>query len=397
MSGLLREREQEHLVVERRDRLGGSWQDRWDTFSLVTPNWVASFPGMPYDGPDRDGFMGRDAITERVARYADVVAAPVALGTTVERLVPTDNGSFQAVTNRGNMAARRVVVATGAYHTPRIPPLAHAIAPRVTQLHAHDYRNVAGLPPGGILVAGSGQTGIQLAQEFHDAGRPTWLAVGTAGRVPRRYRGLDIFDWLVRIEEHGAEFGLHFPTAETLPDPNMRFAANPTVLGSRDGREVNLRRFAADGIGLGGRLIAADGERLTFAPDLEAGLRFADRFFDENVREVLDTFAERAGLDLPPDDRQPFEFEPVPVTELHLADAGISTIVWATGYGLDYSWIDAPILGEHGYPRNVRGVTEIPGLFFLGLLWQHSEGSATLVGPMLDAPHLLEQMALVPA
>lgn len=393
-SGMLGAARQEHLVLERRDRLGGGWQDRWDGFTLVTPNWIASLPGWPYDGPDPDGFMGRDSIVERVARYADVVDAPVALGTAVERLTPDRDGRFRARTNRGEITARRVVVATGSYHVPRIPAAAARIAPRVAQLHSHDYRNESMLPEGAVLVVGSGQTGVQLAEELSDAGRRVYLSVGTAGRAPRRYRGVDIFGWLAQIARRGPEFGLGLPTVDTLPDPKLKFAANPHVSGRNGGHDTNLRRFAADGMQLAGRLLVADGERVTFADNLRAQLLHADQFFDDHLRDLIETFIDKAGLDVPPDDRVPFDYEPRAITELDLESAGVSTIIWATGYALDYGWIDAPIFGERGYPRNARGASEIPGLYFLGLLWQHTEGSATLVGPALDGPYLAEKLTM---
>jgi len=397
MSGLLRATGQEHVVLEARERLGGGWLDRWDEFTLVTPNRLASFPSMPYDGPDPDGFMGRDAIAERVTRYAEVVDAPVTLDAEVRRLTPLDGGGFRVSTRRGDLTARRVVVATGSYHRPRIPAPAASVDPGIVQLHSHDYRNEASLPPGAVLVVGSGQTGAQLAEELFEAGRRVYLSVGTAGRAPRRYRGVDIFGWLAQIALRGPEFGLGLPTVDMLPDPNLKFAANPHVSGRRGGHETNLRQFAADGMQLTGRLVAADGPRLGFADDLAAQLAHADRFFDEELRDLIETFIERAGLDVPPDDREPFAYEPTPLTALDLGRAGVSTIIWATGYALDFGWIDAPIFDRRGYPRNTRGVSDVPGLYFLGLLWQHTEGSATLVGPALDAPHLAERLTLAPA
>ena len=392
MSALLTEAGRDHLVVERRDTLGGGWLDRWDEFTLVTPNWTSSFPGWAYDGADPDGFMGRDEIAARVAGYAEVVGAPVALGTEVRRLTPLAGGGFTAATSRGELTAAEVVVATGSYHDPRIPALAERITARVTQLHSHDYRNQAALPEGAVLVVGSGQTGLQLAEELHEAGRRVFVSVGSAGRIPRRYRGRDIFGWLVDVIRDGPEHGVALPTADQLPDGRRRFSAMPALTGRGGGHDTNLRRYAADGIALAGRLSGADGERLTFAGDLTSSLEGADRFFDERFRRIIDTFIERAGIQAPPADDPAFDHRPEELTELNLAEAGVSTVIWATGYRLDYGWIDAPILDELGYPRNVRGVAAIPGLYFLGLLWQHSQASASLVGPELDGPHLLEMM-----
>ena len=397
MSGLLTEAGREHVVVERRDRLGGGWRDRWDEFVLVSPNWTASFPGWAYDGPDPDGFMGREEIAERVARYADVVGAPVALGTGVSRLDPAGGQGFKAITNRGDVTARQVVVATGSYHRPRVPLAARAISDRVLQLHSHDYRTEAALPAGGVLIVGSGQTGLQLAEEMHEAGRRVYISVGSAGRIPRRYRGLDIFSWIAEVLRQGADFGVSLPTADQLPDPKRRFSPMPALSGHGGGHDTNLRRYAADGMMLAGRLIGADGETLTFADDLALNLERADAFFDERFRPVIDTYIERAAIGAPPDDRVPVTYQPRALDELNLRDAGISTVIWATGYALDFGWIDAPVFDERGYPRNLRGVSTVPGLYFLGLLWQHSQASASLIGPSLDGRYLLDAMALTKA
>jgi putative flavoprotein involved in K+ transport len=392
MSGYLGEAGREHVVIDRRDRLGGGWQDRWDQFTLVTPNWTSSFPGWAYDGADPDGFMSRDEITARVAQYADVVGAPVALTTEMHRLTPLDGAGFLATTSRGELRARQVVVATGSYHTPRIPPFASHLTGRVTQIHSHDYRNEAALPPGAVLVVGSGQTGVQLAEELFAAGRRVFISVGSAGRVPRRYRGRDIFEWLADVIGRGPELGVTLPTAEQLPDGRRRFSAMPALSGHDGGHDTNLRQFAADGMTLAGRLTGADGETLTFAGDLGQNLELADRFFDERFRPPIDTYIERAAVDAPPSDGVDVAFQPEGVTELNVVGEGISTIIWATGYGLDYGWIEAPLLDELGYPVNTRGVSAIPGVYFLGLLWQHSQASASLIGPGLDGPYLLEMM-----
>ena len=392
MSGLLAEAGRESLVVDRRERLGGAWQDHWDEFRLVTPNWTASLPGFSYDGPDPDGFMGRDEIAARVARYAGVVGATVQLGTDVLRLAPLDGGGLTATTSRGDLSAREVVVATGSYHEPRIPALAAGISERVTQLHAREYRNEASLPAGGVLIVGSGQTGLQLAEELAAAGRAVYVSVGSAGRIPRRYRGRDIFGWLADVLRHGAAHGVRLPTAEQLPDPRRRFNPMPALSGHDGGHDTDLRRYAAEGMTLAGHLVGADGEQLTFADDLAASLAAADRFFDERFRAIIDRYIERAGIVAPPDDRIDAIAETPGRTELHLRRAGISTVIWATGYRLDHRWIDAPIFDAFGYPRNVRGVTAVPGLYFLGLLWQHSQASASLLAPELDGPYLVERM-----
>jgi len=392
MSWYLRQAGREHVVLDRRNHLGGGWQDRWDAFRLVTPNWTASFPGYAYDGDDPDGFMPRDDIVGRVAKYAEVINAPVRLGTAVERLERASSGNrgFRLTTTRGTIDAAQVVVATGGFHVPKVPAAGAGLATRVVQLHSHAYRNAAALPNGAILVVGSGQSGVQIAEELHEAGRRVYLSVGHCGRVPRRYRGKDIFYWLWSLRMRGHEFGTPLPTVDELSDQRLRFACNPHLSGHRGGHDTDLRRFAAEGITLVGRLEGADGEIVRVAPDLAANLQFADRFFDEQWQARVDTYIERAGLSAPPDDRRPFDHQPREVAELDLADEGISTVIWTSGYRLDFSWIDLPIFDEQGAPRHVRGVTEVPGLSFLGLPWLRDQGSATLFGVGRDGAYLAE-------
>jgi putative flavoprotein involved in K+ transport len=394
MSRLLGQAGRDHIVLERRSTLGGGWQDRWDNFRLVTPNWTASLPGFPYDGPDPDAFMSRDEIVARVAQYAKQVHAPVRLETDVIRMTARPEGGFTLDTTGGVIEAGEVVVATGSYHSPRIPELSGALPDRLIQLHSHDYRSARRLEPGGVLVVGSGQSGVQIAEELWEAGRPTYLAVGSAGWAPRRYRGRDFFGWLGEIATRGAEVGVPFPTVDKLPDPRARHAANPQLTGHRGGHDVDLRQLAAAGLTLLGRPTAIDGERLRVAPGLSTSLAAAEQVFHERFKALIDRFIDQARIDAPPYERTLSTFEPPERDELDLHQAGISTVIWATGYRPDFAWIDIPIFDEMGFPRHRRGVTDVQGLYFLGLLWQHTQASATLFGPRLDAPYLLEEMGL---
>ncbi len=389
MSRLLRHAGREHVVLDRRPTLGGGWLDRWDAFQLVTPNFLTELPDYPYDDGDPDGYMARDEFAGRIARYAKVVDAPVLLETDV-RCVTTDPSradEFLVETSRGAVRARNVVAATGAFHVPRIPATAR-FGPRVTELHAHHYRNPDALPPGGVLVIGTGQTGVQLAEELHAAGRWVTLSVGRCGRAVRRYRDRDWFWWVRALVRNGEAVGTPLPTVDSLPDPRLRFACNPHLSGHGGGHDTNLRRFAADGMRLVGRFEAAEGEIARFRPDLEDNLRFADEMFDQRFRPLFDAYASAAGLDLPPDDRVPFDFGVPEVTEVDLATDDISTVLWTTGYAPDYRWLDLPVIGEFGVPRHVRGVSEVPGLTFLGLLWQLDNASANLGGVARDAEYL---------
>jgi putative flavoprotein involved in K+ transport len=393
MSWFLGQAGKEHLILERSERPGGSWRHRWDNFRLVTPNWVASFPDYEYDGPDRDGFMTRDEIDARVAGYAERTAAPVLRNTEVRRLAARADGGFNLETTQGDLVADEVVVATGSFHKPRIPAFAPQLAPRIEQLHSKDYRNEKSLPPGNVLIVGTAQSGCQIAEELAEAGRRIYLSVGSAWQAPRRYRGRDLFSWLALLASKGADYGVPFPTVDTLPDARMRSAANPQLSGHHGGHDINLRQMALDGMTLLGRIDRVRGERLELAPGLSETLARIEAGFDERFRPLIDKVIDAARIEAPPDDRQPVTYEPPEVTSVGLDDAGISTVIWATGYDRDYSWIDLPILDDYGFPRQRRGVSDVAGLYFIGLLWQHTQASATLLGPRLDAPHLVKQMA----
>ncbi len=395
MSWYLAQGGRDHVVLDRRRTLGGGWQDRWDAFQLVTPNWSASFPGDPYAGPDPDGFMPRDELIARVAGYAEKIGAPVALATEVRRVMPRPSSGFDVETTDGAISAGSVVVATGGFHAPRIPPLGASLPGRLHQVHSHAYRRPDDLPPGGVLVVGTGQSGVQLAEELRAAGRHVFLSVGTAGRIPRRYRGRDFFRWMHALLTDGPRHGVHLPAVEELPDPRMRLMANPHLSGHDGGHDTNLRAYAADGsMTLLGRIEGADGERLALSDDLPAKLAFADRFFAERFQAQFDAYIERAGIDAPPDDRQPVTFEPPVPQMLDLAKEGIASVLWTTGYVRDYGWIEAPITDELGFPRQRAGVAELPGLYFIGSLWQRTQASATLFGVGTDARELAAAMGI---
>lgn len=390
MSRLLTQAGRDHVVLERRSTLGGGWQDRWDAFQLVTPNLLTDLPDHPYDAGDPDGFMTRDEIVARTAQYAEVIDAPVALDTDVRRVALADSGSsparFTVETSGGTIAAVDVIGATGAFHVPRIPD--NGFGPSIAQIHAHQYRNPDALPPGGVLVVGTGQTGVQLAEELFEAGRPVTLSVGHCGRVPRRYRDRDYFWWIRQLVLHGDETGTPLPTVDQFPDPRMRFACNPHLSGHGGGHDTDLRRFAADGIRLVGRFDAADGTNARFRPDLEDNLAFADATFDQRFRPLFEAYIAAAGLDVPPDDRAPFAFRVPEVTELDLSAEGISTVLWTTGYAPDYGWLEVPVERQFGVPRHDRGITDVPGLSFVGMLWQRDNASANLAGVGRDAGYI---------
>jgi len=397
MSWYLQQAGREHVLLDRRRTLGGAWQDRWEQFRLVSPNWSASFPGAPYDGGDPDGFMPRDEIAGRVAGYATAIDAPVVLEAGVRRLGSRASGGFVLDTDQGEVVAGEVIVATGGFHVAHLPPVAAGLSPRVLSLHAQAYRRESELPAGAVLVVGSGQSGGQLVEELRAAGRKVYLCVGSGGRLPRRYRGRDCFEWIHLIAARGADVGVVLPTVGTLPDPRRRLAANPLLSGHDGGHAIDLRRLGAEGTTLLGRLVAIDGDRATFGGNLQGDLDAADRFFEERFRGLFDAFITASGIDAPP--AEPWEstdFTPAVIASIDLAASDVSTVLWTTGYRQDLRWVDLPITDDMGFARQVRGVSEVPGLFFIGSLWQHDQTSATLYGMPRDARALAERMGLAP-
>jgi putative flavoprotein involved in K+ transport len=404
MSRLLSDAGREHVVLDRRAALGGGWQDRWDAFRLVTPNWTVGVPGLDYQGAEPDGFMPRDEIVDHWRRYADVIAAPVELHTEVTRLVTLGDGParFRVTTSQGTIDARDVIVAGGPFQAPYIPAVASGLAPSIPHLHAHHYRRAEDLPPGKVLLVGSGQTGVQLAEELHAVGREVILAVGRCGSVPRRYRGRDVFSWLRLMATRGRELGAGLPTPADLPSPAARFACNPQLSGHGGGHSVSLRRMAADGIRLVGRLQAMDGTTARFASDLQDNVRMAAGFFENRFRPEIEAFIDRSGEDAPMDDTgpagagpgaagppEPLDMSDIPeVPELDLAAEGVSTVIWTSGYRPAFGWIEAPVLDEFGLPIGVGGVTAVDGLTFIGQPWMVDMASANLVGLVRDAEAL---------
>jgi putative flavoprotein involved in K+ transport len=383
----------EHLVLERQTRLGGSWHDRWDSFCLVAPNYTLLLPGMPYDGPDPDGFMARDEVVRYVQDYAARIAAPVRLGTAVRRLA-APNGGFEARTDAGRFAARNVVLATGPYQKPRIPELSHRLPSHIQQLHSHHYRRPEQLAGGAVLVVGTGQSGTQITEELHQAGRNVHLAVSRCPGVPRRYRGRDVIWWLLQSFLHGNEVGVHFPTVDDLPSPAARFGCFPHLSGKDGGHDISLRRLARQGVHLYGRLESVSGSCVRFSDDLAERLAAVDQAFEEEFRPLFDAYIAAAGIEAPADDRpSPDDFVPSTSAELDLEAAGIGTVIWATGYELDFGWLDLRVLDEWGYPRHTRGVTVYPGLYAVGLPWLYSEPSSVFAGVGADAAHVVEDLA----
>ncbi len=370
----------DHVLLERQSS-GASWQDRWDSFCLVTPNWTLDLPGFPYDGDDPDGFLLRDAIADYVKGYRDFLNSPVEELTDVQEVSRV--GTYWTLrTSRGAWSALAVVVATGAFPFPSIPPLASDIGPGPLQLHSQSYRRPADLPDGGVLVVGSGQSGAQIVDDLVLAGRQVWFSVGQAGHVPRRYRGRDTSAWF-------KEIGF----MEMLMTEEMRQRPSMMVSGRDGGKDLNLRAFGRDGVRLVGRVVAVDRSTLTLAGNVADILDGADAIAAQVTGEI-DRFISEHEIDAPAAEIETIEWIPeLAPLSLDLEAEGINSVIWATGYRQDYSWIDAAVFDERGHPRQHRGVTAEPGLYFIGLHGMHTVGSGLFYGVGADAEHIVEHLA----
>ncbi|WP_405988295.1 MSMEG_0569 family flavin-dependent oxidoreductase [Streptomyces sp. NBC_00986] len=378
----LRERGIDHVVIEAH-RVGHEWRERrWDSFCLVTPNWQCRLPGYPYQGDDPDGFMVRDDIVRYLEGYVAHFHPPLVEGVTVTRLRRSPSGVFELTTTEGDFTADQVVIATGPYHTPSLLPMAQRLPDSVTQVHSSRYRNAAHLPPGAVLVVGTGQSGCQIAEDLHLAGRQVHLAVGSAPRVARFYRGRDCVAWL-------DEMGHYAKSIDDFDDAGaVRMRVNHYVTGRDGGRDIDLRAFARDGMRLYGRLTEVSSTALEFADDLKVNLDHADAVA-EGIKDAIDAHITAQGIAAPDEPRYTPVWEPDDQPrELDLAQADITSVVWSTGFRRDHRWIEAPVFDGRGYPMHWRGATSVPGLYFLGLPWQHSWGSGRFEAVGRDAEFL---------
>ena len=376
----------DHVVLEAQTPVHAWADSRWDNFTLVTPNWHCRLPGYVYDGADPDGFMTRDEVVGWLAGWLDTFDAPVQTFTRVTRLRNGIDGGFEldtdGVAGRQTLTCENAVVATGGYPIPVMPSFAGALTSSVTQIHSEQYRNADQLPDGAVLVVGTGQSGAQIAEDLHLAGRQVHLAVGSAPRVARSYRGRDCMTWL-------ADMGLYDKPAAEYPGGKAAIEkTNHYVTGRDGGRDIDLRRFAAEGMKLYGTLVDGHDTALQFAPTLRHALDHADAVYNSICADI-DAHIDRAGIPA----EEPTRYVPVwapesDPTALDLAAEGVTSIVWAIGYRPDYRWIEASAFDGGGRPMQNRGVTAVPGLSFIGLPWMHTWGSGRFLGIDRDAQHI---------
>jgi len=372
----------EHVVLEA-GRIAETWRSRrWDSFCLVTPNWTVQLPGGRYAGPEPDGFMGRDELVSHFERWADSFSPAIRDRCAVSAL-DVEPDSFVLATAGGPVRARSVVVASGGYQRPFIPPAAGSMPKGIHQLLAEEYRHERALPPGAILVVGSGQTGCQLAEELHEAGRDVFLACGRAPWAPRRMGGHDLVWWMV-------ESGFWSRTIAQLPSPAARLLSNPLATGHGGGHDMHYRTLHAGGVELLGRLTGVEDGVAHFADDLPASIEFGDNLARTFMRWV-EAFCTTRGLSVPWEVPGPPGFGSR--TSLDLRKEGITNVIWTSGYRPDYGWVHAPVFDAMGFPIQTDGRSDVPGLYFMGVHFQRKAQSAVLYGVGEDAEVVAEHIS----
>jgi putative flavoprotein involved in K+ transport len=390
VSYCLKQRGIEHLVLEGR-QVAYSWKDeRWDTFCLVTPNWQCKLPGYAYAGSDPRGFMLKDEIVAYVEGYRQAFDLPVREGVMVESLSETAVGGparFELRTSRGVFTAEQVVVATGCYHKATLPTFVSEIPGQIVTQHSSQYKNPESLPPGAVLVVGSGQSGAQIAEDLHLAGRKVHLAVGPAPRCARRYRGRDVVEWLDDLGYYDIPIEQH-PNREQVRDKTNHY-----VTGRDGGRDIDLRKLALEGMALYGPLTTIEAGVASFKPELKQNLSNADAVY-RSINRTIDAYIEKHEISAPfaADYSPPWEPETEPAA-LDLVAAGVSAILFCAGFASDFSWVEPGVLDARGFPMHERGVTATKGLYFIGLPWLHTWGSGRFSGVGRDAGHIVEHIA----
>jgi putative flavoprotein involved in K+ transport len=377
----------DHVVFEK-ERAGHVWRaERWDSFCLVTPNWQCQLPGFAYQGADPHGFMLREEIVDYIDAFVGSFDPPLREGVAVRNLRPNAQHGFTLDTTEGFHTADQVVIAAGGYQIPVIPRCAEKLPGEIVQISSAVYRNPQSLPPGAVLVVGSGQSGCQIAEDLHIAGRKVHLCVGDAPRVSRRYRGKDVVEWLHLMGYYD------LPVHEHPLREGVRDKTNHYVTGRDGGRDIDLRQRAREGMELYGRLLDVQGDELVLDDDLALCLDQADQVA-ESIKTSIDGFIAKKAIAAPEENRyRPVWAPPCERPVLDYRAAGIGSIVWCIGFRTDYSWIDLPVFNGRGQPVHVRGVAPVPGAYFLGLPWLYTWGSGRFSGVARDAEHVAGHIA----
>ena len=382
----LKQQDREHIVLEQSNQAAKAWRERWDSFTLNTPNKMTRLPGAEYQGDDPDGFLAREKIIAYFEDYITRFELPVRYGVKVKTVEPIRSG-YLVSCDGAEFEAVNVVVATGLNQKARIPAFSMNLPGGIHQLHSGEYRNPSELPEGAVLVVGSAQSGCQIAEELYQNGRKVYLSVCSAGRVPRRYRGRDVTYWLEKIPFFNR-------TVDDLPSPKAKFAANPHVTGNAGGHTLNLHQFVEEGVVLLGHLNRIEGDRIFLESDLMENLEKADKF-ESDIIAKIDGYILAHGIEAPVENLPDFRdgYAAQAISELDLKKAGITSVIWATGYRFNFGMVKLPVFDEDGFPVQKRGVTEFPGLYFVGLPFIHTAASGLLAGVGEDASYISEHLA----
>jgi len=393
-SYLLKQRGIGHVVLEK-TQIADSWRaQRWDSFVLNSPNALNGLPGAPCRHGPPDGFGTAEEIARSFEEYAGLFALPVRTGIEVTGVERAARGFVVRTRAAGGLHETwhtgAVVVASGIMRLAKVPALAARLPASIAHIHSSRYRNPAALPAGAVMVVGSGQSGCQIAEELNAVGRKVFLCTSKVGRLPRRYRGREIMHWLW-------DSGFLHASRADLADPSICRAAQPQVSGvGRLGHTVSLQQLARDGVVLLGRLAGADQAGLDLGDELAEHIRFADQKSAEFKRHV-DAYIARAGIEAPPPETdpadEPFTRVPAAPTRLELGEAGISTVVWCTGFRPDFTWLPAQVRDAEGTPLHERGVSALPGIYFVGFPWLRQRKSGIICGVEEDAGHVVDQIA----
>ncbi len=376
----------DHVVFEKKTAMH-KWRDeRWDAFCLVTPNWQCQLPGHSYAGPDPHGFMVKDEILDYLDAFRRKVDAPLRENVEVQSVGRVDD-RFRITTSEGVCTADAVFLATSLYGKPSVPRFAERIPNSIVQIHTVDYRNPAALPGGAVVVVGSGQSGAQIAEDLHLAGRKVHMVTGNAPRCARFYRGRDVVDWLWDV-------GQYEITVANDGMGHKRHDTNHYLTGRDGGRDIDLRVFATQGMSLYGRLRTVEQGRMLFEPNLKANLDEADRVYN-GINALIDRHIAANGIAAPEGGAYVPVWDPAEEpAALDLSAADVGAIVWATGFTPDWSYVRLPIFDGTGYPTNRRGVTSVPGAYVLGLPWLWTWGSGRFLSVGRDAEHVVQEEAL---
>lgn len=388
VSHYLKQAKIDHIVLEKEDTLTHSWRKkRWDNFTLVTPNWQCLLPNHPYQGNDPHGFMKRDEIVQYLDEFIEKLNPPAVLNIAVQHVNKVAEHHFEIQTSQGKTTAHQVVVAAGGYHTPIYPKLSSTLPDSLYIIHSEQYFNAGQLPEGNVLVVGSGQSGAQIAEDLHLAGKKVYLSIGDAPRCARFYRGQDVVKWLFDMGYYETTVKDHRYSEE------VRNSTNHYVTGRDGGRDIDLRKFALEGMQLLGRFADFKDGMLHFQPNLKQNLDSADATYNR-INASINAYIEKNGIETvePASVYTPVWEPDVEPKELNLAAENITSIIWCIGFRPDYSWIDLDIFETNGYPKHDRGITVDSDVSFIGLPWLYTWGSGRFLGIDQDSQYLSQHI-----